>query len=144
MASVNYKIADLANIGYALDWTQSMIERGIKAGPVVVTMGRETRNLQQNALLWALLGDISKQVEWFGKKHSSEVWKDIVTGSWRNCQFVPNLEGTGLVAVGLSTSRLSKNEFADLIEYILCFCADKGVKLSGESEKKYNEFEQER
>lgn len=143
MASVHYKISDLANIGYAMDWVQSMIERGIKAGPVVVTMGRETRSSEQNRLMWPLLTDISKQVEWFGRKHAPEVWKDIVTGSWRQVEFVPNIEGTGLVAVGLSTSKLGKAEFSSLIEYILAFGAEKGVQWSEQSQETINENKQE-
>ena len=139
MSGVQYKITDLANIGHALAWAQDMIERAIVAGPVVIEMKRETRSSEQNRLLWPLLTDISKQVEWFGRKHTPESWKDIITGSWRNCEFVPNIEGNGLVAVGLSTSRLNKADFSSLIEYIFCFGADKGVKWSASSEQVYQE-----
>lgn len=43
--------------------------------PLIITIREETRSLSQNALLWALLTDISDQVNWYGKKLSPEDWK---------------------------------------------------------------------
>jgi hypothetical protein len=38
---------------------------------------------------------------------------------------VPNLEGTGFVALGLSTSKMSKREFSDLLELVNAFAAER-------------------
>ena len=99
-----------------------------------------SRTADQNAKLWPMLTDISEQVVWFGKKHSKEDWKDIITGSFRKGEFVPNLEGTGFVVLGMRTSKMGRKEFAQLIEYIYAMGADQGVKWSEKSEGVYQEM----
>lgn len=81
-----------------------------------------TRNLEQNALLWALLADVSEEVVWHGRKLSPEAWKHIFTSSLKRQDVVPGLDG-GFVVLGLSTSQMSKTEFGDLIELIHAFRA---------------------
>jgi hypothetical protein len=98
----------------------------------VVTISEQTRSTDANAALWAMLTEVSQQVEWYGKKLSPEDWKHVFTASLRKLQVVPNLDGTGFVALGLSTSRMSKREFSDLIELIAAFGADRGVEFSDE------------
>ena len=95
----------------------------------VVTVSEPTRNLEQNALLWAMLHEISEQVDWHGRKLSPEDWKHVFSSSLRRLDVVPNLEGTGFVALGLSTSKMTKREFSDLIELINAFAAERGIEL---------------
>lgn len=99
----------------------------------VVEVREERRTLDQNALLWPLLQDISQQVEWFGKKRSPEDWKDLLSAAFRQCEIVPGIDGR-FVVLGLSTSRMGKREFSDFIESIYAFGADKGVEWSLEKE----------
>lgn len=96
----------------------------------VVTVSEPTRNSDQNAKLWALLSEVSAQVEWHGKKLAPEDWKHIFSASLRKLQVVPNLDGTGFVALGMSTSSMSKREFSDLLELIYSFGAERGVEFS--------------
>lgn len=88
-----------------------------------------TRSLEQNAKLWALLGDISASVIWHGRKLDAESWKHVFTSSLKRMDVVPNLEGTGFVALGLSTSKMTKKELAELIELIEAFGAQHAVKF---------------
>lgn len=81
-----------------------------------------TRNLEQNALLWALLTDVSEEVIWHGRKLSPEAWKHVFSSSLKRQDVVPGLDG-GFVVLGLSTSQMSKAEFSDLIELIHAFRA---------------------
>lgn len=92
-----------------------------------VTVGEPTRNLDQNARLWASLSEISKQVEWYGKKLTPEDWKHIFTSSLKKLEVVPNLDGSGFVALGLSTSKMSKRELSDLLELIYAFGNERNV-----------------
>jgi hypothetical protein len=87
----------------------------------------ETRSLEQNARLWAMLSDVSEQVDWYGRKLAGEDWKHIFTASLRKLDVVPNIEGTGFVALGLSTSNMTKAELSDLMELISAFGAERGV-----------------
>lgn len=88
-----------------------------------------TRNLEQSAKMWAMLTDVSDQIDWYGKKLSPEDWKHIFTSSLKKMDVVPNFEGTGFVALGLSTSKMSKKEMSDLIDLISAFGIERGVKF---------------
>lgn len=96
---------------------------------VVVQFREPTRSLEQNAALWAALAEISSQVEWYGRKLSSEDWKHVFTASLKKLDVVPNIDGTGFVALGMSTSRMSKREMSDLLELIHAFGAERGVQF---------------
>jgi hypothetical protein len=95
-----------------------------------VTVAEPTRNLEQNARMWAMLADISRQVDWYGKRLTSEDWKHVFSSSLRRLEVVPNLDGSGFVALGLSTSRMSKREMSDLIELMFAFGAERDVEWS--------------
>ena len=90
-----------------------------------VTVAEPSRNLEQNAALWAILSEVSEHVVWHGRKLSPEDWKHIFTASLKRMDVVPNLEGTGFVALGLSTSKMSKREFSDLLELVNAFAAER-------------------
>lgn len=92
-----------------------------------VSISEPTRSLEQNSRLWASLSDVSQQVEWYGRKLTPEDWKHVFTASLRKLEVVPNLDGTGFVALGQSTSRMGKKELSDLLELIYAFGAERGV-----------------
>ena len=94
----------------------------------VVRVSEPTRTSAQNALLWSRLHDIADQVEWHGKRLSAEDWKHLFSSSLRRLQVVPNLDGTGFVALGLSTSKMTKRELADMLTLIEAFGAERGVE----------------
>lgn len=124
----------------ALQWAYAAIMKGIQSAAVVMELGRESRSTDQNSKLWPMLTDISKVVEWYGKMYSKEEWKDIITGSFRNCEFVPNISGNGFVVVGLRTSKMSPSEFSDLIEFIYSFGAENNVPWSEPALKSYEQY----
>jgi len=95
-----------------------------------VDLRSPNRSLEQNSRLWALLADISKQVEWYGRKLSTEEWKHIFTSALRKQDVVPNLDGTGFVVLGLSTSSMGKKEMSDLQTLIESFGAERNVMWS--------------
>ena len=49
----------------------------------MLTIAPKTRNSEQNAKMWAILGEISKQVNWHGNYLTPENWKDVLTASLR-------------------------------------------------------------
>lgn len=104
----------------------------IKTAPdgYICTIKEATRSLEQNAKMWPLLHEIAEQVDWYGEKLTAEDWKDIFTASLRKSKVVPNLDSTGFVILGQSTSRLTKSEFSGLIELIMAFGAEKGVQFA--------------
>ena len=144
MSDIKRKIDDMAGAAAAMPWIQQNIINGLKSGPVVVTLGRETRSGEQNNLLWALLTDISNQVTWFDKKHSPEAWKDIITGSFKGAEFVPNINGDGFVLLGMRTSKMDKPTFSALVDYIQAFGADQSIKWSDPSLAVFEQYREAR
>lgn len=90
---------------------------------------RSTRNLEQNARMWAMLTDISNQVDWHGNKLSKEEWKDVFTASLKRQKVVPGMDG-GFVVIGARTSTMTIAEMSDLIECAMAFGSQHGVRWS--------------
>jgi hypothetical protein len=91
----------------------------------------ETRSSAQNARLWALLTDVSDQVDWYGQKLTPEEWKNVFSASLKKQKVVPGLDG-GFVVMGQSTSKMTKAEMAEMQDLIEAFGADKGVIFKGD------------
>lgn len=96
----------------------------------VVEIKEKTRSLEQNSMLWALLTDVSRQVDWYGRKLSPENWKNVFSAALKKQDVVPNIDGDGFVVLGQSTSKMGKKEFGDMIELIQSFGAQRGVVWS--------------
>lgn len=97
------------------------------------------RTLPQNDRMWAMLTDIAKQLKWHGLTLTLEDWKLIfLDGLKREVRIVPNIDGTGFVNLGRSSSDLSVPEMRDLIELIMAFGANHGVVFQ-DTETKYND-----
>lgn len=92
------------------------------------------RSLPQNDRMWAMLTEIAQQLPWHGVKLRPDDWKLIfLDGLKRELHMVPNLEGTGFVNLGRSSSDLSKQEMSDLIELIHAFGAQHGVQFQDDA-----------
>ena len=88
------------------------------------------RTLPQNDRMWAMLTDLSRQLEWYGKKLRPDDWKLVMLDALkRELRCVPNIEGNGFVNLGRSSSDLSKDEMSDLTELIFKFGAEHGVQF---------------
>jgi hypothetical protein len=86
------------------------------------------RSIPQNARLWAMLTDVATQLPWHGLKLTPQDWKFIFLDALkREVRIVPNIDGTGFVNIGRSSSDLSKAEMSDLLELIASFGAGHGV-----------------
>ncbi len=86
------------------------------------------RSISQNDRMWAMLTDISDQVQWHGLTLETEDWKLIFLDALkRELRMVPNIDGNGFVNLGRSSSDLSKAEMSDLIELLFMFGANHNV-----------------
>lgn len=96
-----------------------------------VEFSEPRRSTDQNAKFWALLGDVSRHHEHDGKRYDPEDWKCLfMLALGKEMRFAPSLDGKGFVPLGTRSSKLSKAEMSELIEYILCFCAENSIPLS--------------
>ena len=86
------------------------------------------RTLPQNDRMWAMLTDVASQVLWHGVRLAADDWKLIFLASLKHeLRVVPNLDGTGFVNLGRSSSDLSKAEMSDLMELIEAWGAQHDV-----------------
>lgn len=93
------------------------------------------RSTDQNALLWARLSAIAKQLEWYGRYLSAEDWKDVLSASLRKTRVVPGIDEGTFVPLGMRTSQMTKQEFSDLLELIAAFGAERGVTFPEDAPK---------
>lgn len=94
------------------------------------------RSLPQNDRMWAMLTDVARQVPWHGLTLSPDDWKLIFLDALkREVRAVPNLDGTGFVNIGRSSSDLSKSEMGDLMTLIEEFGARHGVVFHDQQER---------
>ena len=123
------QVNDPQGLPMAVEWVREMATKGLPAGPVMISLGRPRRTVDQNRKLWPMLNDISRQVEWYGQYLSAEDWKHVLTASLVKQKAVPGIDG-GFVVCGLSTSRMTKTLFCHLVELIYAFGAEHDVRWS--------------
>lgn len=93
------------------------------------------RTISQNDKLWASLTDVARQLPWHGIKLSPTDWKLIFLDALkRELRVVPNLDGTGFVNLGRSSSDLSREEMSNLIDLIDAWGTQHGVKFQDDEQ----------
>lgn len=107
--------------------------RNVEAG-TVVTFRKKSRSTEQSAKMWAMLGEVAEQVEWYGQKLDAEDWKDMFTASLRHARVVPGIDKGTYVPLGMHTSTLTIEEMSNLIELIYAFGAEHGVMFKDPKE----------
>ena len=96
-----------------------------------VEFSEPRRTADQNAKLWALLNDVALHHEHHGRRYAPDDWKVLfMLALGKEMRFAPSLDGHGFVPLGTRSSKLSKSEMSDLIEFILAFCAENEIPLS--------------
>ena len=120
-------------MGHAWHLACEILQLG-KVVKVTIDEFRSKRSLEQNAKMWAMLGDIADQVEWpvDGRlqRLSAEDWKDILSAGLNKSQRVAQGVDGGFVMLGQRTSKMRVSEMVELIEFIAWFGAEKGVRWS--------------
>jgi hypothetical protein len=87
------------------------------------------RSTEQNRRLWAMLRDVSQQVNWHGQRLTDCEWKDVFTAALKRQKVVPGIDG-GFVVLGTSTRRMTIAEMAELMTLMEAFGAQHGVKFT--------------
>lgn len=112
---------------------RSKAVQGVVAAPngYVLELREAKRTDDQNAALWGLLNQIQKQRPTHnGVKMSPELWKAVFMDALgAEMRMLPKLDGDGFFPIGHSTSRLTKGEFANLLELMLAWCAAQGLTV---------------
>lgn len=99
----------------------------------VMTLAEPKRTLDQNDLLWSCLTDISIAKP-MGRRMIPEEWKCVfmAAAGWE-CQFVEGLDGRPF-PMGFRSSKLTKKQMSDLLDFILAWGAENGIRWTHERE----------
>lgn len=129
------KESELRSMTYVTAIVNQLVQEDASTIAVDVYEVEQTRTIEQNSKLQAMLHDISKQVDWIvdGEpcKLSLEDWKIILTaGLKKNQRVAKGIEG-GFVILGSSTSKMKVKEMIDLIEFAQWFGSEHNVTWSG-------------
>ena len=93
-----------------------------------VTFVGPKRSLPQNAAYWSALTDISRQAEYHGLKLAPEDWSQLFLDALnREARLVPNLDGNGFLALRMSSSALSHEDFSGLLHIVHEWGARNGI-----------------
>lgn len=94
----------------------------------VMRLSEPTRNLEQNAKLHAMCGDIQKQVPEMTPFNIEDIKLRFMDALGSELRFLPKLEGQGMFPVGHRSSQLTVKQFAGLIEILYAYGANHGVR----------------
>lgn len=112
---------------------QEAVQRVAAGQDFDVTISEPRRTLAENALLHALISELARKLEWAGKRRDAETWKRLLVAAWcraegKALEILPALDGHGVDIVPVRTSRLSKRDCAELIEFVYAWGAEQGVR----------------
>lgn len=98
-----------------------------------VVVKEPKRGGDQNRALHAVIAELSRKLEWAGEKRDAETWKRLLVASWfrtegKSAQYLPALDGHGVDIVPVRTSRLTKKDCGELIDWITWFGTEHGVR----------------
>lgn len=93
----------------------------------VLNIREATRTLDQNAKFHAMISDIARAKPQ-GRVLPTDTWKVLILAACgHKMRFEPALDGDGVVPVGLRSSRLTKAQMSDAIEWMYAWGAEHGV-----------------
>lgn len=115
-------------------WAECIKPMLVGGHRLVLEVKPEPRSSEQNRLLHAALTDIAQQVEWMGQKFTVEVWKRLCMASWlrekkEQPMLIPALDGNGFDVIFERTSKLSRTQCSELLEWCFAFGAEHEVKF---------------
>ncbi|MBA4274822.1 MAG: hypothetical protein C0436_04115 [Alphaproteobacteria bacterium] len=94
-----------------------------------ITVSAPTRTSAMNARMWVCLSQMAEKCKWHGLKLDRDEWKNLASSGVRTLKVVPNLDGTGFVGLGKSTSRMSNRMIGQIIDTLCSIAGDQGVQI---------------
>lgn len=148
--SITFKLLSGEGLGAAAKWLNDNCCKALTAGPVIITLGRESKSRAQEAKYHALIKDITAM----SPEYSFNAWKCLLV-KWFDEEM--KAAGTPLSKPGErildavnqefvylrpSTTGFKIGEGSDFIEYLLCYGSENNVKWSRQSTDIYNEYKE--
>jgi hypothetical protein len=106
----------------------------VMAAPMatVLTFRKPGRTIPQNDRFWAMLTDVARQAQHNGRKYSADAWKALFMNALgHEVNFMMGLSGEPF-PIGFRSSKLTKEQMSELMDFIEAWAAQNGVKLREE------------
>jgi hypothetical protein len=103
---------------------------------LVLEIKATDKTREQELKYHAMIDEIAKQASHMGAKWSSEDWKRLLVDQFVREQgtsggkVVPNLDGTGIVALGFQTRNFTKEQGNQFIEWLYAWGATNGITFN--------------
>lgn len=112
-------------------WVDKALRLWQPGAPWFMEIKEPSRSLEQNAAMWGLLAQITKQrPEHCGRAMTADLWKSVFMDALgHEVDYVSSLDGKRIFPLGHRSSQLSKAQFSDLIELMLAWCAEQGLTV---------------
>ncbi len=148
--SITFKVLSGEGLGAAAKWLNDNCCKALTAGPVIITLGRESKSRAQEAKYHVLIKDIAKLLP----NRSPKAWKCLLV-KWYDIELIE--AGTPLHKPGEriwdskymewtyirpSTKDFWVAEAGEFIEYLYAFGSNENVKWSAQSTDIYNEYKE--
>ena len=116
-------------IRHAWTWAKPLLLAGHR---LQLEIRPQTRSLEANARLHAMLSDVARQQTWAGQKLTIDQWKRLFTSAWlrargESVQVMPAIDGNGIDVIYERTSKMSGAQVSELMEYIAAWGAEHDV-----------------
>ncbi len=102
---------------------------------VILEISEENRCDPQNKKYHAIIGQIAKQASHAGAQWDTESWKRFLLEQWSKDnellggEVVASLDGHRVVQLGIQSRKLTKQQGADFIEWLLAWSAQNGIDI---------------
>ena len=148
--SITFKVLSGEGLGAATKWLNDNCCKALTKGPVVITLGRESKSRAQEAKYHALINDIRT----LAPDSSFDAWKCLLV-KWFDEEM--KAAGTPLSKPGErildainqefvylrpSTIEFKVGEGSQFIEYLLCYGSENSVQWSKKSTDIYNQYKE--
>ena len=138
MGTLKYSITSQEQIAPMLKNASELILKGLAAGKVILSLGRESRSDRQNRLFHKLIGDISKTVK-LDMQYDVESWKALLVDEFEQelartgeklskpSKVVISFDHQRAVTIRPSTTDFKKDHANKFIEFLFMWGTEHGV-----------------
>jgi len=145
MSEISRIISDLQGAGEGLKWVSENLFKGLRAGPVVITLGREKRTNPQNDKVHPVIRDIARGMNHQLLGTNETQWRYFLLANFQGQSMIPSLDGTQIIVVPKGgTSDMLKPVMSEFIEYLYSVGADYNIAWSEPSLKAFEEYREAR
>ena len=123
-----------AKTSIRLNWDK--IKKALDSGKhLTMEIKPASKSREQEEKYHAMINDIAKQAQHLGAKWSAEDWKRLLVDQYLRetddiqSKIVPNLDGSGIVQLGLQTRNFTKDQASEFIEWLYSWSANNGINL---------------